>query len=102
MKHVNEKKRDLPVRVPVNPGLQTGVHLVPVATFSTQSPLVAFAMEGNVVQEVLTQEPVTVHTAFEHEAERVPANPEAQTGVQASPLRRKINRRYFGFFFKKS
>jgi hypothetical protein len=73
-------------RLPENPELQTGVHVVPLAEFNPQFPDPASAMTGVEVQAVLLQVPESDHTVFVQVAESVPENPELHTGVQVDPL----------------
>jgi hypothetical protein len=73
-------------RVPTKPERHVGVHVVPEAELTTQSPDSASAMIGREAQAVLPQVPETVQSVSLHEAERIPANPESQTGVHVVPL----------------
>jgi hypothetical protein len=72
-------------RVPEKPELKTGVHVVPVTEFATQSPGLAFATLGKVAHEVLVQVPLVTQDPPLQVAERVPENPELQTGVHVVP-----------------
>lgn len=73
-------------RVPVNPELHTGVHVVPLADPATQSPGPELAIEGVSAQAVLEQLPVVIQAELSQVAESVPAYPELQVGVQVVPL----------------
>jgi hypothetical protein len=72
-------------RVPENPELQVGVHVVPEAEFDMQFPAPPLAMDGVTEQDVLKQTPLVTHTVLKHEAERVPENPVWHVGVHWEP-----------------
>jgi hypothetical protein len=73
------------VRVPEYPVIHKGVHVVPLGELETQFPAPAFGITGVAVQAVLLQTPVDVQLAEAHVAEREPAKPELQVGVQVVP-----------------
>jgi hypothetical protein len=71
---------------PLNPELQTGVQVVPLAAPAAQFPGPPLGMVGCVGQAVEVQVPVMDQEPELHVAEVTPANPELQTGVHTVPL----------------
>lgn len=69
---------------PENPELQAMAHVTPSKLSAMQFPLVPSAIVGT-PEHRERQAPVVVQAPESHVAERVPVNPELQTGVQVVP-----------------
>lgn len=65
---VHAPSEQVALNVPVNPTLQVGVQVVPLAAFATQFPAPALVTVGGVVQAVLVQLPVGIQVPDEHVA----------------------------------
>lgn len=83
---IHEPVVHVALRVPAKLALQTGVHVTPLGESGAQSPALVFSRIGSPGHGCPTQTPVIDQTPELHLPERVPANPELQTGVHTVPL----------------